>query len=123
MVVKKDVAVCDVCGHSWLPESWPPKRCGKCKSTAWDKSQPKTSDRRQGGRVPVAVPDTRPPIPKREYSVTIPISKAEIVSPFLPDRKLNPLLCSCGHLAVRHVGGKRTCEASNCTCKRFQPET
>jgi hypothetical protein len=33
------VAVCDVCGHRWLPESENPPNCPskKCRSTLWDK--------------------------------------------------------------------------------------
>lgn len=32
--VKTEANACDKCGHVWLSES--PKRCAKCKSTAWD---------------------------------------------------------------------------------------
>jgi hypothetical protein len=34
------VAVCDVCGHRWIPESENPPNCPskKCRSTLWDKA-------------------------------------------------------------------------------------
>jgi hypothetical protein len=33
------VAVCDVCGHRWIPETENPPNCPskKCRSTLWDK--------------------------------------------------------------------------------------
>ena len=33
------VAVCDVCGHRWIPETQNPPNCpsNKCRSTLWNK--------------------------------------------------------------------------------------
>ena len=33
------IAVCDVCGHLWIPETQNPSNCPskKCRSTLWDK--------------------------------------------------------------------------------------
>ena len=33
------IAVCDVCGHRWIPETGNPPNCPskKCRSTLWDK--------------------------------------------------------------------------------------
>lgn len=33
-----EIAVCDWCGHRWLPDSGVPKRCAKCKKVTWNKS-------------------------------------------------------------------------------------
>ena len=34
------IAVCDVCGHRWIPETENPSNCPskKCRSTLWDKN-------------------------------------------------------------------------------------
>jgi len=32
---QRRVAVCDGCGHVWLPDGYP-RRCAKCKSTKWN---------------------------------------------------------------------------------------
>ena len=35
--VMRKTAVCDVCGHEWLPEGYP-RRCAKCKSGKWNQA-------------------------------------------------------------------------------------
>lgn len=36
----KQAAVCDACGHVWLPSGELPRRCAKCKSTQWNTDAP-----------------------------------------------------------------------------------
>jgi predicted Zn-ribbon and HTH transcriptional regulator len=42
-ILNAKICECAKCGHQWLPEKMPPKRCAKCKSPNWNQNQETTT--------------------------------------------------------------------------------
>ncbi len=53
-IVKRDVCFCSGCKHTWIPASLVdlPKRCAKCKTTAWNKAKHKPRKNKRANAAP-----------------------------------------------------------------------